>query len=131
MRPHEWFRNCRKRDPGKRLFNFRSRSMDSTLNVIALMRSSNVKDASDIKPKYFCDETCWTGLLSKKTGGFTTFLTLQIKVTSYACLNRSGLKLLFHWKAHSFILSKSSSSCLGVEFGHYYRKQRSAICKKF
>ena len=45
-------------DCGKRLFNFRCKPMDLlTLDVIALMCSSNVKDVSNIRPKCFCDET--------------------------------------------------------------------------
>ena len=44
-----------------------------TLDIIALMCSSSVKDVSNIRPKCFWDETCWTGLLLKKTGGYRTF----------------------------------------------------------
>ena len=77
-----------------------------------------IKDWSNIRPKCFCDETCWTGLLLEKIGGCTNFLILRVKITSCACLDGSGLKLIFHWKAHSFILSKSSQSCLAVTLGH-------------
>ena len=90
-----------------------------SLDVIALKCSSNVKYVPNITRQCFCDETCWTGLLVKKIGGCTIFLTLRVKITSYACLDRSGLKLIFHWKAHSFILSKSSQSCLAVAFGSF------------
>ena len=48
---NDWWIVIRK-DRGKRLFNFHSRPMDLlTLDVIALMCSSNVKDVSNIKPK--------------------------------------------------------------------------------
>ena len=80
---------------------------------------SNVKDVSNIIPKCFSDETRWTGLLLKKIGECTTFFTLRGKITSCACLDWSGLKLIFHWKAHSVILSKSSQSCLAVVFGSF------------
>ena len=56
------------------------------------------------------------GLLLKKIGRCTTFLALRVKVTSCACLGRSGLKLIFRWKAHSFISSKSAQSCLAAVF---------------
>ena len=56
------------------------------------------------------------GLLLKKIGRCTTFLVLRVKVTSYACLERSRLKLIFHWKAHSFISSKSAESCFAAAF---------------
>ena len=72
---------------------------------------------SNIKPKCFCDETCWTSLSLKKSGGCANLLTLQVKITSCACLERSGSKLIFHWKAHCFILSKSGQNCLTAAFG--------------
>ena len=83
-----------------------------TLDVIALMCSSNVKDVSNTRPECFCNETCWIGLLLKKTGGCTTFLTLRVKIAPCACLDGSRLKLIFYWKVHSFILSKFSQNCL-------------------
>ena len=72
---------------------------------------------SNKRPKRFCDETCWTGSLLKKIGGCITFFTLRVKITSCPCLERSGLKLVFHWKAHSFVLSKFAQSCLAAAFG--------------
>ena len=36
----------------------------------------------------------------------TNFSFLE-KITSWACLLGSGLKLIFHWKAHCFILERS------------------------
>ena len=50
-----------------------------TLDIIALMCSSNVKGVSNIRPKCFCDETCWAGLLLKKIGGCTTFWPYEWK----------------------------------------------------
>ena len=135
MRPHKWFINCNKRGLGKWLFNFCSRPVVLlTLEVIALMCSLTVKDVSNMRPKCFCDETCWTGLLLKKIGGCTTFFTLQLKITSCVYLDGSGLKLIFHWKFHSVILSKSSKSFLAVAFGSFIivnKKVLSAKCFVF
>ena len=83
------------------------------------MCSSNVKHVSNIRLKCFCDATYGTGLLSEKIDGYTTFLNLRVKITSCACLNGSELKLIFRWKTYSFILSKSSPSCLAVAFGSF------------
>ena len=55
----------------------------------------------------------------KTIGRYTTFLTLRVKITSCACLDGSGLKLIFHWKAYLFILSKSSQSCLAVALASF------------
>ena len=87
--------------------------------MIALIFSSIVKVVSNTRPKCFCHETCWTAILLKKIGGCTTFFTLQVKITFYACLDVSGLKPIFHWKGHSVILSESSQSCLAVAFGTF------------
>ena len=92
MRPHEWFINVVSGDCGKRLFNFYGRPMVLlALDVIALMCSSNVKDVPNVRPKSFCNETCWTGLVLQKIGGCASFLTLRVKITSCACLDGSGL----------------------------------------
>ena len=90
-----------------------------TLDIIDLVCSSNVKDVSTIRRKYFCDETSSTALLFKRIGGYTTFFTLRVKITSCACLDGSGLKLAFYWKTHCVILSKSSENCLAAAFGSF------------
>ena len=53
MRSHE------REGRGKQLINFHSRPIDLlTLDVIAQMCPSNVKNVPNIIPKCFCDETC-------------------------------------------------------------------------
>ena len=83
------------------------------------MSSSNVKNVSDLRPKCFCDETCWTGLPLEKIGRGTTFLLLRVKISScgYPWLDGSGLKLIYLWKVHSFIFSKFAQSCFAVALG--------------
>ena len=56
--------------------------------------SSNVNQLSNVNPKYNCN-----------------FLEQN---TSWAWLLRSGLKFIFHWKAHCFILARSLLSSEGV-----------------
>ena len=101
-----------------------------TLDTIALMCSSNVKDVSNIRPTCFY-EIYWTGLLLKNIGGCTTFLILRVKRTSCACLDKSGLKVIFYWKAHPFILSKSSQNCLTVvPFGSFINVNKEVLSEK-
>ena len=58
MTPQNDLKNVVREDLGKRLFNFGSIPMVLlTLNVIAMMCPSNVKDVSNIRTKCFCDET--------------------------------------------------------------------------
>ena len=87
---------------------------------------------SNIRPRSFRNETCWTGLLLKKISGCTTFLTLRVNITSCACLDGSGLKLVFYWKALFVffveIFTKLFNCYIWII---YYCKQRSVVCSKF
>ena len=46
-------------------------------------------------------------MLLKVKGEWDAIDLLQKKITSRACVELSGLKLIFHWKAHFVILVKS------------------------
>ena len=46
-------------------------------------------------------------LLLKINSGWLGYLILHKKITSWACLEGSGLKLSFHWYAQLFIFSRS------------------------
>ena len=46
-------------------------------------------------------------MLLKGKGGWDDIDLLWEKVTSWACLEISGLKFIFHWKNHFVILVKS------------------------
>ena len=50
-------------------------------------------------------ETCMMKRLKTK-GGCDTFFNFLLKMTSWACLLRSRLKLIFHWKTQSLIFFK-------------------------
>ena len=49
----------------------------------------------------------WWNALLKTNGGCDTFFSFLLKMTSWACLLGSGLKLIFHWKSQSLIFFKS------------------------
>ena len=56
----------------------------------------------------FCDDAWETLLLLlKHKGGWQTVFSFLKKITSWACLLRSRLKLIFHWQAHCFTLARS------------------------
>ena len=62
-------------------------------------------------------EQFWETLLFLKTeGGWVNLLHLQMKMTPWACLLESGLKLIFHWKAQSLTFFKSSFNSLAEVF---------------
>ena len=58
----------------------------------------------NVNSKYFCDDAWETLLLFKRKGGWQNFFSFLEK--KYFLL-RSGLKLIFHCKAHCFILARS------------------------
>ena len=53
-----------------------------TLDVVALICLWNVTDVSNIKPKCIGDGNCYSWFSLKETGGYTIFMTLQLKKTS-------------------------------------------------
>ena len=42
-------------------------------------------------------------IIIAEKGGCVTFFNFLLNMTSWACLLRSGLKVIFHWKAQSLI----------------------------
>ena len=69
---------------------------------------SNVNLLSNVNPKCFRDDAWETLLLLlKRKGEWQTFFSFLGKSISWAYLLGSGLKLIFHWNAHSFILARS------------------------
>ena len=73
---------------------------------IVLYCSSKVNFESNKTPKCFWDLHDETLALLKTKGGCDTFFNFLLKMTSWACLLRSGLKLIFHWKTQSLIFFK-------------------------
>ena len=71
-------------------------------------------------PKCLVSTSRLTGIRLNESGGGSDFLYLREKIISMAYLEISGLKTIFHWNAHSVILSRSSESNW-VEFGSMIR----------
>ena len=69
--------------------------------------SLNVNLTSKITPRCVWKLTWETLLLLKSKGGCVTFFNFQLNMISWVCLLQSGLKVIFHWKAQSFIFSRS------------------------
>ena len=99
----------RRADLGKIFLNFRNNPMVLLISSDAMVEcSSNSKLLPNVNPKCFCDDA-WETLLLKRKGGWQTlvwFLWFSRK-NYWACLLRSRLKRIFHWKAHCFILARS------------------------
>ena len=97
---------------GKIFCNFRNNSMVLLISFDTFVKClSNVNLLSKVNPKCFCNYAWETILLLKRIRGGQTFFSFLEKITSWACMLGSGLKLMFHWKARSFILDRSLLSC--------------------
>ena len=105
---------------GKVFYNFcNSPIVLFTLVVIAFKCSSKVR-ASRYMPRCFWYVDCKTMLLLECNKGWQNFLVFLLKIISWTFLLWSGLKLIFHWKAHLLIWYKSlfnsfaevSTSCI-------------------
>ena len=73
----------------------------------SLMWFANVSFESRVRPRCLWSFTCFTSLLIKKSGGWSTGFRLWENIISSAGYVWSELKLIFHWKAQWLINSKS------------------------
>ena len=71
---------------------------------------------SNIIPRCLWVDDDLTKLSLKYNGGWPILLFFLLKITSSACFLRSGLNLIFHWKALSLIFIKSQYRSFAVEF---------------
>ena len=74
-----------------------------TLVKIVLIWMSKDNFGSKCRPKCFWESALLTGMLLKNVLGWIFLVAFLLKMTSWACFVGSGLKLIFHWKAHLFI----------------------------
>ena len=71
-----------------------------------------------------------TLLLLKHKRRWQNFLSFLAKITSLACLLRSELKLIFHWKAHCFILARSLLSSEVIITESWITRKREVLSAK-
>ena len=78
-----------------------------TFDLTLLRCSSKFSFWSSCTPKCFWGLVLATDILLKVKGEWNAVELLGGKIPSWACSEISGLKLIFHWKAHFVILVKS------------------------
>ena len=108
MRPNEWLVNCKKCRSWKDILEFVNNT-DSFIYIWFnfLSCSSKFSFLSSCIPKCFWEFVWATGMLLKVKGGWGDTNLLREKIISWACLEISALKLIFHWKVHFVVLVKS------------------------
>ena len=97
MRLNKRFERVNEDALGKEFLSFRiSPIVLFTLLNITFRYSSKLSWLSKIKPRCFLKAVCLTFVLLKLSGAWSGFIILREKITSCACLVRSGLELIFH-----------------------------------
>ena len=98
------------------IFFFRPVVLFSLVKIVLIWISKdNFK--SKCRPKCFCESALLTGMFLKNILGWILVVVFLLKITSWACFVGSGLKLIFHWKAHLFISFRSLLRLLAVLSG--------------
>ena len=98
----------RRDDLGKICWNLCKRPRVS-LNflVILFICSQKFHFISNVRPRCFWNKLLLNGILLNKRVGWSSFLIFLLNITSCACLLKSGLKIIFHWKAQLVIAFRS------------------------
>ena len=81
---------------------------------IVLIWMSKYNFESKYRPKCFWESALRTGMLLKNILGWIFLVVFLLKMTSWACFVGSGLKFIFHWKAHLFISCRSLLRLLAI-----------------
>ena len=103
---------------GKTCWNFHNKPIVLfTLVKIVLIWKSKDNFESKCRSKCFWELALLTGILLKNILGWMFLVVILLKMTSWACFVGSWLKLIFHWKAHSFISFRSLFRLLAVLSG--------------
>ena len=72
---------------------------------------------SKCRPKCFWESALLTGILRKNILRWIFLVVFLLNITSWACFIGSGLKLIFHLKAHLFISFRSLFRLLAILSG--------------
>ena len=103
---------------GNTCWNFRNKPIvPLTLVKIVLIWMSKDNFEFKCRPKCFWELALLSGILFKNIRGWIFLVGFLLKVTSCACFVGSGLKHIFHWKAHLFIFSGLLFRLLAVLLG--------------
>ena len=75
--------------------------------MVFFLCSTKVSWTSNVNPRCFWDILFFKGMSLNERQGWSSFLVFLLNITSCACLVKSGLKIIFHWKAQLLITVRS------------------------
>ena len=91
-------------DLGKIWWNSRKRSIVLLIFLVILfIASDKFNFVSNVKPRCFWNKLFLNGILLNKRVGWSNFLIFLLNINSCACLLKSWLNIIFHWKAQLVI----------------------------
>ena len=95
----KWFVDIRD-DLSRTGWNLSNRPTGSIVfSVIFFTCSAKFSLTSYVNPRCFWDILFFKGMSLNGRQGCSSFLVLPLNITSCTCLVKSGLKIIFHWKA--------------------------------
>ena len=98
-----------------------------TLVKILLIWKTKDNFQSKWRPKCFWESALLTGMVLKNNLGWIFLVVFLLKMTSWVCFVGSGLKIIFHWKAHLFISVRSLCRLLAVLLGTLIIENRDVL----
>ena len=93
-------------------------------------RLGGVNLTSNVTATCFWKEACKT-LLPKTKDRCGSFFILRLKKTSWVCLNGSGIKSIFNWKAHLLVFLRSLMNSLTEAFTSWTTENKDVSGKSF
>ena len=75
--------------------------------VIFFICSTKFSLTSNVNPRCFWDKLFFKEMSLNERQGWSSFLIFLLNITSSACLVKTGLKIIFHWKAQLLIIDRS------------------------
>ena len=98
--------------------------------VIFFMCSTKFSLTSNVNPRCFWDILFFKGMSLNERQGWSSFLIFLLNITSCACFVKSGLKIIFHWKAQLLITARSLRKVAALDWMSLTTEKRDASLAK-
>ena len=98
--------------------------------VIFFMCSTKFSLTSNVNPRCFWDKLFFKEMSLNERQGWSSFLIFLLNITSCACLVKSGLKIIFHWKVQLLITDRSLRKVAALDWMSLTTEKRDASSAK-
>ena len=98
--------------------------------VTFFMCSTKFSLTSNVNPRCFWDILFFKGMSLNERQGWSSFLVFLLNITSCACLVKSGLKIIFHWKAQLLITDRSLRKVAALDWMSLTTEKRDVLSAK-